>query len=160
MSISQLVPLKEAEIALLEELQREGKAIETGELVRRAIKHFPQLTPSKLQKRTPSGSLWWPGRFRFDLDRLRKKGEVRSPAKGCWEVTNVGIQRLSSPVKPLEREVVKLSRAQRHLLDCLVETVEAVKAGEIPATVYSKDGEYTVKLGRHIKETKIVVGKP
>lgn len=160
MSISQLVPLKEAEIALLEELQREGKTIETGELVRRVIKRFPQLTPSELQRRTPSGSLWWPGRFRFDLDRLRKQGEVRSPVKGCWEVTNVVIQRLNSPVKSLEREVVKLPKAQRHLLDCLVETVEAVKAGEIPATVYSKDGEYTVKLGRHIKETKIVVGKP
>lgn len=160
MSISQLVPLKEAEIALLEELQRERKAIKTGELMRRVVKHFLQLTPSELQRRTPSGSLWWPGRFRFDLDRLKKKGEVRSPVKGCWEITNVGIQRLSNPVKPPERDVVTLSKAQRYLLDCLVETVEAVKAGEIPATVYSKDGEYTVKLGRHIKETKIVVGKP
>jgi hypothetical protein len=56
--------------------------------------------------------------------------------------------------------VVKLSKAKRQLLDCLVETVEAVKAGEIPAIVYSENGEYTVKLGRHIKETKIVVGKP
>lgn len=160
MSISQLVPLKEAEIALLEELQSEGKAVMTGELVRRSIKHFPQLTPSELQRRTPSGSLWWPGRFRFDLNRLKKKGEVRSPVKGCWEITNIGIQRLSSPIQPPEREVVKLSKAKRQLLDCLVETVEAVKAGEIPAIVYSKNGEYTVKLGRHIKETKIVVGKP
>lgn len=100
MSISQLVPIKEAETALLDELQNEGGSVKTRVLVRRSIKRFPtELTPSELQRKTPSGTLWWPGRFRYDLNRLKKKGETYRPAKGYWEITELGSRRLDPVVK-------------------------------------------------------------
>jgi restriction endonuclease Mrr len=95
MSISQLVPRQEAEMALIEELRKESRVSKTGKCVGEAINHFPQLTPAELQRRTPSGTLFWPGRFRFDLDHLKKRGYATNPVKGYWEITDTGIQRLS-----------------------------------------------------------------
>jgi len=95
MSISQLVPRQEAEMALLKELQEDGKLSRTGESVEEAMKHFPQLSPVELQRRTPSGTLFWPGRFRFDLDHLKKRGYATNPVKGFWEITDSGIERLN-----------------------------------------------------------------
>ncbi len=87
MGISQLAPRKEAELALLDEMQKEGKPIKTGELVATAIKHFPQLTDAELRRRTPSGSLFWRGRFRFDLDHLKKRRHATNLVKGFWGIT-------------------------------------------------------------------------
>jgi len=95
MSTSQLVPRQEAKRALLEELRKESRLSKTGRCVEEAIKHFPQLTPAELQRRTPSGTLFWPGRFRFDLDHLKKRGYASNPVKGYWEITDSGIQGLS-----------------------------------------------------------------
>ena len=159
MSISQLVPLKEAETALLQESLSEGKVIKTGELVCRAFKHFPQLTPSELQRRTPSGTLFWPGRFRYDLDRLKKKGEAINPVKGFWEITSLGIQRLTGSSKPSVQQVQKLSKSERKVMDLIVESVKAIKDGEVPATVIMKEGEFTIKLGEDIKQTKVLITK-
>jgi hypothetical protein len=94
MSISRLVPRQEAEMALLEELRKEGKLSETGKSVGEAIKHFPQLTPAELQRRTPSGTIFWPGRFRFDLDHLKKRGYATNPVKSFWGITDLGTERL------------------------------------------------------------------
>lgn len=159
MSISQLVPLEEAEMALLEESQSEGKAIKTGELVKRAIKHFPQLTSSELQRRTPSGFSWWPGRFRFDLDRLKKKDEMRSPSKGYWEITSPGIQRLAGSSQPSIQKVQNLSKSDKKVLDLIVETAKAVKKEEIPAIIAMGKGVFTIKLGKDIKKTKVLMTK-
>ena len=95
MSISQLVPRQEAEMALLEELRKEGRLSRTGKSVGEVIKRFPQLTPAELQRRTPSGTIFWPGRFRFDLDHLKKRGYATNPVTGFWEITDRGIERLN-----------------------------------------------------------------
>ena len=95
MSISQLAPRDEAELALLEEMQKEGKPVKTGELVGRAIRHFSGLTLAELQRRTPSGTVFWPGRFRFDLDHLKKRGHAANPVKGFWEMTDWRVERLN-----------------------------------------------------------------
>jgi len=97
MSISQLVPRQEAEMALLEELRKEGRLSRTGKSVGETIKRFPQLTPAELQRQTPSGTIFWPGRFRFDLDHLKKRGYATNPVKGFWEITDRGIERLNGP---------------------------------------------------------------
>ena len=93
MSISQLAPRDEAQLALLDEMQKEGKPVKTGESVARAIKHFPQLTPTELRRRTPSGTIFWTGRFRFDLDHLKKRGYATNRVKGFWEITDLGTKR-------------------------------------------------------------------
>jgi len=97
MSISQLVPRQEAEMALLEELRKEGRLSRTGKSVGEAIERFPQLTPAELQRQTPSGTIFWPGRFRFDLDHLKKRGYATNPVKGFWEITDRVIERLNGP---------------------------------------------------------------
>lgn len=159
MSISQLVPLKEAETALLQESLSEGKVIKTGELVRRAMKHFPQLTPLELQRRTPSGTLFWPGRFRYDLDRLKKKGEAINPVKSFWKITGLGIQRLTGSSQPSAQQVQKLSKSEGKVMDLIVEAAKSIKNGEVPATVIMKEGEFTIKLGKDIKQTKVLIVK-
>ena len=152
MSISRLVPLREAESALLEEMRDEGRSVRTGELVERSIKHFSvKLTPSELQRRTPSGTFWWPGRFRYDLDRLKKKGEAIRPAKGYWKITELGCRRLTGP---------KLFDSKKEFLDLAEEVIQAIKAGEVTAIIQLNGAGFTVELGRHIKETQIVLRKP
>ena len=93
MSISQLAPREEAQLALLDEMQKEGKPIRTGESVTRAIKHFPQLTPTELQRRTPSGTIFWTGGVVFDLDHLKKRGHATNLVRGFWEITELGTKR-------------------------------------------------------------------
>ncbi len=159
MSISQLVPLKEAEMVLLEELQSESKAAKTGDLVKRAMKRFPQLTKLELGRRTPSGTLWWPGRFRFDLDRLKKKGEVGIPTKGYREITALGVQRLNGSNLSATKQVHKLSKPERKALDLAVEYTEAMKTGKIPGIVIMKGNELTIKVGGKINQTKVIVAK-
>ncbi len=104
MSISHLVPRQEAEMALLDELRKEGKFSKTGKSVGEAIKHFPQLTPAELERRTPSGTIFWPGRFRFDLDHLKKRGYATNPVKGFWEITNFGAERLKGSQSQLSAD--------------------------------------------------------
>ena len=159
MAISSLVPWREAERVLLEELQKECRPIKTGELTRRAIARFPTLTPEELQRRTPSGAKWWPGYFRFVLNLLRKKGEARRPAKGYWETTKPGGQRLAASEqlpRPLEP---KLSVHERELLDLFQEILQSIKKGEITAIITTKRDGFIVELGEHIKETMIVLGR-
>ena len=87
MSISELVPIKQAEEAILDELDRAGRPIKTSELVTRTIKRFPQLTRAELRRTTPCGSNWWRGRIRFDLDRLKKRGEVVNVSPAYWAIS-------------------------------------------------------------------------
>lgn len=155
MSISQLAPRDKAELALLKEMQKEGKPIKTGELVARAIKHFPKLTPAELQRRTPSGTLFWPGRFRFDLNSLKRKGQATNPTKGHWEVTRPGIQRLGRAATPAARRDPRLAKAIEEALKIISDTVKAIKRDEVQATIKLGKNEMTIRLGKEIKETTL-----
>ncbi len=159
MAISSLVPWREAERVLLEELQKEGRPIKTGELTKRAIARFPTLTPEELQRRTPSGTKWWAGYFRFVLNLLRKKGETRRPAKGYWEVTKLGGQRLTASGQLPHPQEPKLSVHEKELLDLFQEILRSIENGEITAIITTKRDGFTVELGEHIKETMIILGR-
>ncbi len=157
MSISQLAPRGDAELALLEEMQGEGKPIKTGELAARAMKRFPELTTTELKRRTPSGTLFWPGRFRFDLNNLKKKGQAANPVRGHWEITGLGIQRLAGESPAPGRYLQGLSTTQRKVVQLLLDTVTAVKRGEVAARIRMKESGFTIKLGKHIKQTTVEV---
>ncbi len=154
-----LISRKEAEKVLLEELRKEGRPIKTGELIRRVIQRFPVITPSALKRRTPTGTKFWPGSFRFVLDLLKKKGEAVSPAKGYWEITKLGIQRLTEPIQSPHRQELKLSFLEKELLDWAEEVIKSMKAGEVPGIIRTRKYGFTVELGEHIKETQIVLGR-
>ena len=44
-------------------------------------------------------------------------------------------------------------------MDLIVESAKAIKDGEVPATVIMKKGEFTIKLGKDIKQTKVLITK-
>ena len=96
MSISQLIPKKEREEALLEEIFNHLGPAPTGRVVGQVINRFrDRLTPLELRRLTPCGSLWWPGCFRLDLNSLKKRGEAWRPEYGYWEITNVGVRKFN-----------------------------------------------------------------
>ncbi len=144
MSISGIVPIRDREEALQEELRNEGKPMKTRVLTKRVLNRFAsKLTPAELDRVTPSGYPWWPGCIRLDLDRLQKKGKVRSPGKGYWEIDDDNIS------ESTKRKLDKLTRRSLNLLD---EAVRSAKSGEVPVSISIKGGEFTLKLGKQIKK--------
>lgn len=144
MSISSIVPIRDREEAIQDEL-KEGKPIKTRVLTQRVLSRFAsKLTPAELNRATPSGYPWWPGCIRLDLNRLQKKGIVRSPSKGYWEIDNDNIS---------DSTRRKLDRLNRRGLDLLAEAVRGAKSGEFPFSIQIKDGEFTLRLEKEVKET-------
>lgn len=95
MSVNSLVPNDEAEIAILWELVMIGGDADTAYIVNRSMKHFPILQSAEEHNRmTPAGHLWWPGRFRFDLTSLKRKGQAVNVRRGYWKITRAGLQRI------------------------------------------------------------------
>ena len=87
-SINSLVPNKDAQLVLLWELYKRGGEGDTGYIVDRAMVHFPVLqAPTELNRETPSGRPWWPGRFRYDLASLGKNNEAQNIRRGSWRIT-------------------------------------------------------------------------
>jgi len=93
--INSLVPNEDAELALLQELYKCGDEGETGYIVEQAMAHFPILQESsEFNRETPSGRLWWLGRFRFDLSRLGKEGYAYNVKRGYWRISPKGTAKL------------------------------------------------------------------
>lgn len=147
MSISGIIPVRDREEALLDELRKEGKPLETGVLIERVFDRFPRkLTPTELGRETPSGYPWWSGCFRLDLNRLKKKGKVRRPSKGYWEIVDGNVPALTKP------EISKLARQALNLID---EVVRAAKSGDVPVSITMREGEFTIRFGKEITQTEI-----
>lgn len=144
MSISSLIPISDREEALVDELRKEGEPLKTGILIERVFRRFPnELTPAELGRKTPSGYPWWPGCFRLDLNRLKKRGKVRRPSEGYWEIVDDS----NNPTKP------KLDKFTRRALNILDEVVRGAKSGDVPVSITMRDGEFTLRLGENIKQT-------
>jgi hypothetical protein len=148
-SISSIIPIKDREKTLLEELRNEGKPIRTGVLTESVLKKLG-LTPAERRRKTPSGYLWWPGCLRFDLNRLREQGKVYRPIKGYWEIVgNNGNQ----PDK------FRPDKFSQRALNILTELVKNAKSGDIPVSVTMKPGEIHIRFGENIKQTSIEIIK-
>lgn len=155
-NITVLVPRSDAEIAILKELEMVGGDADTGYIVSRAMECFPVLQmPKEQDRKTPSRHPWWPGRFRFDLTNLKKKGEVVSIRRGVLRITDKGrertgyISRTQTDWEKCEvrcptcnRETLKLvgpfsecSRCFAKRRDILIEETKCVKCKERAAKV-------------------------
>lgn len=85
---------KDIEIPLLEvlmELGGQGKASEICHLVARK---FPKTREEDLAEVLPSGGNKWNNRIRWVRQKLIVTGEISSPARGVWKITNKGTERL------------------------------------------------------------------
>lgn len=85
---------KDIEIPLLEvlvELGGQGKPREIYPLV---TKKFPEIRDEDLIETVPSGGNKWTNRIQWVRQRLIEKGEMYSPSRGIWAITDKGGKRL------------------------------------------------------------------
>lgn len=88
---------KDVEIPLLQvliELGGQGRAKEIYSLV---TKKFPQITERDLTESLPSGGNKWTNRIQWVRLALITKGEMYSPSRGIWAITEKGRKRLGEP---------------------------------------------------------------
>jgi len=86
---------KEIQIPLLEvliEIGGQGKPKDIYDLV---TKKFPHLREEDLQETLPSGGNKWTNRIQWVRQALIQKGEMTSPSRGVWAITEKGIKRIT-----------------------------------------------------------------
>lgn len=91
---------KDVEIPLLQvlvELGGQGKAKEIYPLV---TKKFPQITEKDLAESLPSGGNKWTNRIQWVRQALITKGDMCSPSRGIWAITDKGQERLAKTITP------------------------------------------------------------
>jgi len=85
------------EIPLLLEIERAGGEVqpEADDIYGKVAAHFPSITPDDLRAKIPSGTAnRWKNRVQWARQALILKGELASPARGRWAITETGRQRL------------------------------------------------------------------
>jgi len=87
---------KDIEVPLLEvliELGGQGKPKEIYPLV---TKKFPEIGDEDLTETLPSGGNKWTNRIQWVRQRLIDKGELYSPSRGIWAITDKGRKRIET----------------------------------------------------------------
>lgn len=85
---------KDIEIPLLKvliQLGGRGKPSDIYPLVKKA---FPDVPPEDFLESIPSGGNKWTNRIQWVRQHLINKGEIRSPERGIWEITEKGRKRI------------------------------------------------------------------
>lgn len=89
------IPLqKSIELPLLKALAKAGGQLKMKEAVEKVEKYFPKLTDGDKASRLESGGTRWINRVQWVRQRLVEKGEVDSPERGVWRITDAGRTRL------------------------------------------------------------------
>ena len=60
------------------------------------------------------------------------------------------------PTQPPDRAEPKLTDLEQEVLDWTEDVIKSIRAGEVAAIIRMNKAGFTVELGEHIKETKIV----
>lgn len=85
---------REIEIPLLQELQRAGGSLPANEAYARVTARFPGLSVDDVRTETREGRSAWTNRIQWVRQHLKVKGQVASPARGVWSITELGRRRL------------------------------------------------------------------
>jgi len=85
---------KEIEIPLLESLVEIGGQGKPKEIYPLVTKKFPKIRDTDLVEALPSGGNKWTNRIQWVRQRLIEKGEIHSPSRGIWAITDKGRKRL------------------------------------------------------------------
>jgi len=91
-----LPSLKQIEAPLLEVLLEIGGQGRPKEVYPLVTKKFPQIRDEDLAETLQSGANKWTNRIQWARQRLIEKGEIDSPARGIWRITEKGRQRLAT----------------------------------------------------------------
>ena len=73
---------------------------------------------------------------------MKKRGKVRRPSEGYWEIVDDS----NNPTKP------KLDKFTRRALNILEEVIRGAKSGDVPVSVNSPS-LIVIRLGKNIKQT-------
>lgn len=98
------IPKQDAiEKPLLEIIAAKGGEVKRADVVQPLAKHF-QLTDEELRETVKSGDNRWENRIAWTRNNLRKKGELDSPKRGIWRITDKGRRRIHQVVAEPEDE--------------------------------------------------------
>ncbi|MFQ5799401.1 MAG: DGQHR domain-containing protein [Bacteroidota bacterium] len=87
----------EIEIPLLKCLDEMGGRGRPRDIHPRITSFFPNLTQSDLAQTLPSGANKWKNSIAWVRQKLISNGEVETPKRGVWAITEKGRNRLASP---------------------------------------------------------------
>lgn len=84
------------EVPLLQVLaEMPGGRARPSDVYARIEKQFPELTKADLAERLDSGDLKWTNRVQWVRQSLVSKGEMSSPSRGIWAITDRGRARIA-----------------------------------------------------------------
>lgn len=85
------------EVPLLQVLaEMPGGEAKPSDVYSRLEKRFPELTKADLAERLDSGDLRWTNRVQWVRQSLVSKGEMSSPSRGIWAITDQGRARIAA----------------------------------------------------------------
>lgn len=85
----------EIERPLLEVIQELGGQARPQDIYPLICQKFSQLTQEDIEEKLPSGANKWTNRIQWTRQKLIDKGELFSPERGIWAITDLGRERLS-----------------------------------------------------------------
>jgi len=117
-------PQAEIEIALLEALRDLGGEASPKKIYPLVTAEFPQLTQEDLAATLKHGEKKWTNRIQWTRQALITAGDMASPQRGVWAITDQGRKRL-------EPEVRDESRATKRILSTTVSLVDLYETYEL-----------------------------
>lgn len=87
---------KDIEVPLLEVLVELGGKGKPKEIYPLVTKKFPEIRDEDLTETLPSGGNKWTNRIQWVRQRLIEKGEMHSPSRGIWAITDKGRKRVET----------------------------------------------------------------
>jgi restriction system protein len=85
---------KDIEVPLLEVLVELGGKGKTTDIYPLVTKKFPEIKDEDLTETLPSGGFKWTNRIQWVRLSLINKGEMESPSRGFWAITDKGRKRV------------------------------------------------------------------
>lgn len=95
---------KDLEIPLLKALVQLGGQARPKDVYPLVAQEFPDIPKSAFKERLKSGRNRWYHRVHIARQELKEKGEIDSPAKGIWRITEKGRRRVFVSNEDLRRE--------------------------------------------------------
>jgi restriction system protein len=92
----------EVEVPLLEVLEELGGQARPKDVYPRLTGRFPQLTPEDLAARLKNGEMKWHNRIQWARQALITAGDMASPQRGLWAITEQGRKRVTSGKQEVE----------------------------------------------------------
>jgi restriction system protein len=89
----------EVEIPLLRVIRELGGQARPRDIYPRVTAMFPQLTDEDLAVTLKHGERKWLNRIQWTRQALMTSGDLDSPQRGIWAITQQGIERLRTPVQ-------------------------------------------------------------